>query len=520
VTNLNDSGDGSLRAQIGNAQDGDTVNFARGLSGTIALTSGVIHVPVGMDIVGPGAGVISVSGEGNSGVFEFDSPFGDPPIVIDVSGLTITGGDPLDTAALDFGATLTFDQCTFSGNQGSALDNVQGILTLQNSLVSNNTISTAGLTLTAGLFNGGTANITGSVFSNNISQGATAVGGAILTSFGSVLNVSDSQFQGNQTQGGFGGAFGGAIHVDSLGEATISHSTFTDNVATGAGNNSGGAIDANGGATLTISDSSFSGNQVGGSVSGSGGAINNFGSATITGTSFSSNQAIGSAGSGFDSGGAISNQGSASLTMSGDVFTSNVAQTGTAPFAGFAAGGAIVNLFGATAIITDTQFRGNQAIGADASGAGNAGAFALGGAIESGFSSNLTLTGCDFRDNQALGGRGTNGAAGGIAQGGAIDSEFDTSLTVTDTSIKRNLAQGGSGGGNGLGGGVYIDGTTATFTDTMIVSNTANGGSGGGQGIGGGLYINSGAVSLKGKTKVVGNHASTSNNDIFGNYTT
>jgi dipeptidyl-peptidase 4 len=38
--------------------------------------------------------------------------------------------------------------------------------------------------------------------------------------------------------------------------------------------------------------------------------------------------------------------------------------------------------------------------------------------------------------------------------------------------------------------------------------------------IGGGLYIDSGTVTLNGKTKVVGNSASTSNNDIYGTYET
>jgi hypothetical protein len=40
VTNLNDSGVGSLRYQLGRAHDGDTINFDPSLNGTITLTPG------------------------------------------------------------------------------------------------------------------------------------------------------------------------------------------------------------------------------------------------------------------------------------------------------------------------------------------------------------------------------------------------------------------------------------------------------------------------------------------------
>ena len=42
VTNTNDSGPGSLRQALANANDGDTINFA--VTGTIGLTSGELLV--------------------------------------------------------------------------------------------------------------------------------------------------------------------------------------------------------------------------------------------------------------------------------------------------------------------------------------------------------------------------------------------------------------------------------------------------------------------------------------------
>ena len=57
------------------------------------------------------------------------------------------------------------------------------------------------------------------------------------------------------------------------------------------------------------------------------------------------------------------------------------------------------------------------------------------------------------------------------------------------------------------------------MTDTLIALNAADGGSGG-QGIGGGLYIGAGMTTLTGRTEVVSNFASTSNDNIYGSYTT
>src|SRR5215469_18761840 len=44
VTNLLDSGAGSLRGQITAAAAGDTIVFASGLSGTITLTGGALNI--------------------------------------------------------------------------------------------------------------------------------------------------------------------------------------------------------------------------------------------------------------------------------------------------------------------------------------------------------------------------------------------------------------------------------------------------------------------------------------------
>ena len=88
-------------------------------------------------------------------------------------------------------------------------------------------------------------------------------------------------------------------------------------------------------------------------------------------------------------------------------------------------------------------------------------------------------------------------------------------LDLSGSTIENNTAGDLNGGiGNFLG--------TVKITSSVVSGNAApSGGGDGGQGIGGGLYIASGsATTLTGKTVVVLNFATTSNNDIYGTYST
>src|SRR6478736_9790205 len=53
VTNTNDSGPGSLRQAVADANDGDTIEFA--VTGTIGLTTGELLVAKNITISGPAA---------------------------------------------------------------------------------------------------------------------------------------------------------------------------------------------------------------------------------------------------------------------------------------------------------------------------------------------------------------------------------------------------------------------------------------------------------------------------------
>src|SRR5258707_341266 len=60
VTNINDSGPGSLRQALMIAHDGDTITFA--VTGTIVLTSGGLVIDKNVTISGPGPDRLSIDG--------------------------------------------------------------------------------------------------------------------------------------------------------------------------------------------------------------------------------------------------------------------------------------------------------------------------------------------------------------------------------------------------------------------------------------------------------------------------
>jgi hypothetical protein len=89
VTNNNDSGPGSLRQAIfdaDNSNTGDTILFV-GVSGTITLTLGTLVIEHSLTISGPGASTLAVSGGGTSQVFVIKSG-----ATVSISGLTIENG--------------------------------------------------------------------------------------------------------------------------------------------------------------------------------------------------------------------------------------------------------------------------------------------------------------------------------------------------------------------------------------------------------------------------------------------
>ena len=150
VTNTNDSGDGSLRKAIEDANattDTDTIVFDAGATGSIVLTSGQLAITESVSIEGPGASVLTVDGDDSSQVFYVYNS--STLISVSLSGLTITGGDSSYAGGIiSWGETLDLESLVITGNVGDNAGGVQfygaykepaqATLTIRNSTISGN----------------------------------------------------------------------------------------------------------------------------------------------------------------------------------------------------------------------------------------------------------------------------------------------------------------------------------------------------------------------------------------------
>src|SRR5262249_47991592 len=128
VTTLNDAGPGSLRDAIVITPSGGTVDFQAGLTGTILLSTGELAITKDLTIAGPGADVLTVSGNHASGVFNIQAAF-----TVGISGMTIADSrvaTSFDGGILNSG-TLTVANSILSGNSETVFNS--GMLPLTNS---------------------------------------------------------------------------------------------------------------------------------------------------------------------------------------------------------------------------------------------------------------------------------------------------------------------------------------------------------------------------------------------------
>jgi hypothetical protein len=568
VTSSADSGAGSLRAAIGSAVSGETIEFAPYVH-AITLTSGDLVISQNLDIEGPGACKLTISGNDASRVFDITKG-----ATVTISDLKIADGmvdTPLESSP-------NINIATWGG--GGILNEAGATLTLVNDTLSNN--QAAGVVgqdeFGGGLFNMGAATVVACAFTNNQVLGAGSgdaiggsAGGAIDNYHGATLTVADSLFSNDSVVSADGAgyyALGGAIEnnagVDgsSPSTATLTDCKFLGNLAQAGVQaiSNGGAILCEGpGTSMTLTGCLIRANRsVGGAGAagvetgqGIGGGIMNYlGNMVIADCTIADNQAVGgnlaiasdfgTEGAAF--GGGIENN-TGVLHMANSIISGNIAQGGAnASGPGCEAFGGGIDCTNTAALTaTDCLISNNSAI-AGPGGAGTAigtpgvDGVGFGGGINTVGNATTTLVDCTISANVAQGSAGTNGNNGGDGLGGALGvggfalggTADNSQLTAIGCTIVRNQAVGGTGGqgadgGDGLGGGLFIlIGASATLTDSSVTFNVALGGEEGqgqggsdGQGVGGGGYVFSGGtLNVDATDYIMKNFASTRNNNI------
>ncbi len=226
VTNLNDSGAGSLRNALEYAENGDTIALSPNLSGTIELTSGELLIDQDVTIVGPisstGAPAIAISGGNSSRVFDVEGG---------VSGVDVT----LQNFAIENGLANATSPNVPSAGGGLLINDAGGIVATSNLLVSGNVARGTAAAMAEGggiAFLGGTGTFSDDTFASNqaiAASGGTASGGALAIVAGNVTLLTDTI--ANNTASGGTTSTGGGIGVSGASSLTLSNDTVADNTA-------------------------------------------------------------------------------------------------------------------------------------------------------------------------------------------------------------------------------------------------------------------------------------------------
>jgi hypothetical protein len=307
VTNTSDSGPGSLRQAISDANlyyANGTITFAANVTGTITVASSALpQMTRGLSIQGPGANVLAVSGGNLYRVYSIGSHGN-----VQISGLTIShGGNVL------------------SG--GGVYVKTGGNLTLSNDVITNNSAVLGG-----GIYTSGITTLTNVIIQNNVaaSTGLITSGGGVYVQTGGNLTLSNGVIRNNTAN------YGGGIHNNGI--TTLTNVAIQNNVAT----SDGGGISAATFGNLTLTNDTLSGNQA---LQGSGGGIVSASGAntlTLTNVTIANNSAT-VAGGGLSLG--------YTVHLNNDTIAGNSA----------ASGGGIDLAVNATMTIFDTIVDGNSA---------------------------------------------------------------------------------------------------------------------------------------------------------------
>lgn len=301
VTNLDDSGDGSFRKAIqdANANAGpDVINVQ--VIGTVNLLTTTPTITDSVIINGGSQNGFILNGGGISGV---------RPIYVNAAGinvsirdLTVTGGNGTSLGGgirVDGGSTVTLTNLTVTANSGTGAAGINvatsSNLYIFNSIISNNTVTTAG-------GDGGGINCTSS---NLYITGTTISGNSVMTT---------------------GGSTGGGINVatSSSTPSIVSFVRVENSTVSGNTAQTGGGVYVTGGGSFKGTNLTVSGNSTNNPESaGNGGGIYfNAGSAVLRNSTISNNTANNTG-----AGGGIYSTGVGNYLIANTIVANNTAET-------------------------------------------------------------------------------------------------------------------------------------------------------------------------------------------------
>ncbi len=254
VENANDSGSGSLRQAIADASAGEHINFDSAfftVPRTITLTSGELAINKNLTIQGPGANLLTISGNQASRIFNIAGG----GLSVAISGLTISngvtgqfdgGGGILSRSNLTLtecdivnnlsvgsgspgggvamrGSVGTFTGCTFSGNTGNGFSGGGAVFfldasgTFTNCTISGNSgYSGGGIKFSDTLSHQTLAVTNCTVANNNAEVGGT--GGILIDAFFDLTTTVTlrNTIIANNTNGNLTGLVRGSVNANAI----------------------------------------------------------------------------------------------------------------------------------------------------------------------------------------------------------------------------------------------------------------------------------------------------------------
>ena len=198
IFTVTDNGDssmdtGSLRYAINNATSGSTIEFASSVTSPITLVNGVLNIATDLDIEGPGANNLTITGNNTSGIFSVAGG-----TTATIAGLTLTNGISGTGGAILNAGTLTLNNCTVTkstATYGGGIYN-NGTLAANNCTISNDSAAGGG-----GFFNNVALTLTNCTIADNSAVNA----GGIYNLNPATLSLADCTIAGNSATSAGGG---------------------------------------------------------------------------------------------------------------------------------------------------------------------------------------------------------------------------------------------------------------------------------------------------------------------------